>query len=195
MVRSAFKSTNTMKTDYILQHKIKILCVCIGLTIAGWTQTGCQNATIPDAMITASVAAGTSAGLKLAVKDAAKQKVIANYLNTYAGALRTISGNPTDEQLTAQLMAFVPPNIQSEYPELSSFAVPLIVSFYDWAKSKYGTNTAELYKVLNDVATGIEQGAACCLHASNHVTKFYARALSPKEIETEYYAQCGCEDI
>lgn len=143
----------------------QMLRIAIAVLIVSvvWSCTPGQSPPISDALITSSVAAGTSAGLKLAVKDAAKQKVIANYLNTYAGALRTISGNPTDEQLTAQLMAFVPPNIQSEYPELSSFAVPLIISFYDWAKSKYGTNTAELYKVLGDVASGIETGASCCL--------------------------------
>jgi len=127
---------------------------------------GCQNGQSPpisDALITASVSAATSTGLKLAVKDAAKQHVIANYLNTYAGALRTISGNPTDAQLTQQLMAFVPADIANQYPEIASFAIPLIVSFYDWAHTKYGSDTAQLYKILNDVATGIEEGAACCL--------------------------------
>lgn len=130
----------------------------------------CQNGQAPpvsDALITASVAAGTSVALKTipALKDHPdKQHVVANYLNTYAGALRTISGNPTDAELTAQLMAFVPPDIQNQYPELASFAVPLIVSFYDWAHAKYGNDTAQLYKILNDIATGIETGASCCLH-------------------------------
>lgn len=137
-----------------------IFCFCLAI------MPGCQNGQPPpisDALITASVSAATSTGLKLAVKDEAKQHIIANYLNTYAGALRTISGNPTDAQLTQQLMSFVPPNIESQYPEIASFAIPLIVSFYDWAHTKYGNDTAQLYKILNDIATGIETGASCCL--------------------------------
>lgn len=122
----------------------------------------CQNgtSTISDALITASVSAGTSTGLKLTIKDDTKRTVIAKYLNTYAGALRTISGDPTDAQLTAQLMAFIPPDVESQYPELGAFAVPLIVSSYDWAKTKYGTDSAQLRQILNDVATGIEEGSA-----------------------------------
>ena len=123
---------------------------------------GCKGGNLPvsDAFITASISAGTSAGLKLAIKDDAKRIVIAKYLNNYAGALRTITGNPTPDQLSAQLMAFIPSDVQQQYPELSSFAVPLIVSFYQWAQQKYGTNTAQYQQVLNDVATGIETGSA-----------------------------------
>lgn len=130
------------------------------LSIAVLFLCGCNSGTISDALITASVSAGTSAGLKLAVQDTAKRKVIAQYLNTYASALRTITGNPTDAQLTAQLLAFIPPDIATQYPELGSFAVPLVVSFYHWAQSTYGTNTAQLQKVLNDVASGLEAGSA-----------------------------------
>jgi len=124
--------------------------------------TGCNGTggQLSDALITGSVSAGTSAGLKLGVKDTAKQRVVAGYLNTYAGALRTISGNPTDAQLTEHLTKFVPPEIQAQYPEISSFAIPLIISFYHWAQQTYGKDTAQLYKVLNDVATGIETGSS-----------------------------------
>jgi len=138
---------------------IFIVLFAASLAVAPW---GCKGTSgeLSDALITGSVAAGTSAGLKLSIKDAGKQTVIAGYLTTYAGALRTISGNPTDAELTAQLLKFVPPEIQQQYPEISSFAIPLIVSFYHWAQQTYGKDTAQLYKVLNDVATGIETGSA-----------------------------------
>lgn len=128
---------------------------------------GCQKGQPPpisDALITAAVSAGTSAGLKLAITDVNKQHVIANYLNTYASALRTITGNPTDEQLTQKLLAFIPPDINQQYPELGSFAVPLVVSFYDWAKAKYGNDAATEVRILNDIGAGLETGSACCLH-------------------------------
>ena len=133
---------------------------------------------VSDAFITAAVSAGTSAGLNLAIKDAAKRKVIAQYLNTYAGALRTITGNPTPDQLTQQLMAFIPPDVAAQYPELGSFAVPLVVSFYQWAESKYGAASTptgspsgtpgtptltKVQEILNDVANGIETGSSCCI--------------------------------
>jgi len=140
----------------------KLLLIPLLIALAG-----CKGTNLPpvsDAFITASVAAGTSAGLKLAIKDDARRKTIAAYLNNYAGALRTITGNPTPDQLTQQLMAFIPPDVQSQYPELGSFAVPLIVTFYQWAETKYGSNTAQYQKVLNDVATGIEAGSAPFLH-------------------------------
>lgn len=131
------------------------------IVMVAWS---CKPGTINDTFITASVSAGTSAGLKLAIKDVTKQKVIAQYLNNYAGALRTITGDPTDDQLTQQLISFIPADIQSEYPELQSFAVPMIVSLYHWAKEKYGANSADFRKVLADVASGIELGSAPFAH-------------------------------
>lgn len=145
------------------REALRILILIAVFSLA-WSCKPGQAPPVSDALITASVSAATSTGLKLAIKDVNKQHVIANYLNTYAGALRTITGNPTDAQLTAQLMAFVPPDIENQYPEIASFAIPLIVGFYDWAHAKYGNDTAQLYKILNDVATGIETGASCCLH-------------------------------
>lgn len=145
-----------------LRLVIAAVIICGAVAVA---PSGCKNPIpISDTLITTSVSAGTSAGLKLGVKDAAKQKVIAQYLNTYAGALRTITGDPTDDQLTQQLIAFIPPDIQAQYPELQSFAVPMVVSFYHWAKDKYGANSADLRKVLGDVASGIEIGSAPFLH-------------------------------
>jgi hypothetical protein len=141
-----------------------LICAVIIAGAFAVAPTGCKNVPISDTVITTSVSAGTAAGLKLTVKDPAKQKVIAQYLNTYAGALRTIVGDPTDEQLTTQLVAFIPPNIQTEYPELQSFAVPMVVSFYHWAKEKYGANSTDLQRVLGDVASGIEAGSAPFLH-------------------------------
>lgn len=136
------------------------------VVLCAFAIVGCSKNAPPvsDALITTAVSVGTSSGLKFAIKDVGKQHVVAQYLNNYAGALRTITGNPTDEQLTKQLMAFIPPDVQVQYPEISTVAIPMIVSFYDYYRSKYGANTQAFYQKLNDVATGIEQGSACCLH-------------------------------
>lgn len=127
------------------------------------TPTASPGPVISDVFITAGVSAGTSAGLRLTITDAAKRRVIAQYLNTYASALRTITGNPTDTQLTQQLMAFIPPAINQQYPELGSFAVPLVVSFYDWAKARYGSDATTEVRIFNDIGAGLETGSACCL--------------------------------
>jgi hypothetical protein len=85
---------------------------------------------------------------------------IANYLYTYAGALRTITGTPTPDQLVAILNGFIPADIKAQYPEIVAFAIPIIVQTYEWAYAKYGQNSVKLAQVLNDIATGIETGAS-----------------------------------
>ena len=94
----------------------------------------------------------------MAIDDPAQRTVVANYLDVYSHALRTISGKPTPEELTTVINSFVPKNIQDEYPELMTFAVPLIVSAYKQAYDRWGSEKAVTY--LNDIAAGIEAGAA-----------------------------------
>jgi len=113
-----------------------------------------------DATITTAVSVLTLSGLKYAVKDSSKRTVISDYIMVYAPALRTITGNPTAAELTTQINAFIPANIRSDYPELIALVIPAVTSTYQSAYAKYGGNTKELYRVLSDIAAGLENGAA-----------------------------------
>jgi hypothetical protein len=125
---------------------------------------GCTTSGVNDALITAAISAGTSAGLRYAVSDPVKRSAIAAYLNTYAAALRTITGNPTPAQLTDIINAQIPQAIRTQYPEITAFATPLVVSGYESFIAKYGTDTTTVYKYFNDAASGIEEGSAQYLH-------------------------------
>jgi hypothetical protein len=97
------------------------------------------------------VAVGTSSALRFAIHDPARRTVIANYIDVYAVALRTVSGDPTDEQLLALINQFVPANIRSEYPELVTLVTPVIIAAY---------RLAPKYATLENIAAGLELGAA-----------------------------------
>jgi hypothetical protein len=112
-----------------------------------------------DQGIVATVAAATSAGLKYSVHDPARRHVVANYVYVYAGALRTVTGNPTPDQLIDLINSFIPANVRAQYPELA-FAVSIVVAEYQSLYNKYHDNVATLYRYLNDVATGLETGAS-----------------------------------
>jgi len=113
-----------------------------------------------DATVTTAVSVLTLSGLKYAVKDSSKRTVISDYIMVYAPALRTITGNPSAAELTTQINAFIPANIRSDYPELIALVIPAVTSTYQSAYAKYGGNTKELYRVLSDIAAGLENGAA-----------------------------------
>jgi hypothetical protein len=112
-----------------------------------------------DEGITATVAAATSAGLKYSINDPERRHVVANYVYVYAGALRTVTGNPTPDQLIDLLNSFIPASIRAKYPELG-FAVSIVVTEYQSLYAKYRDNVATLYRYLNDVAAGLELGAS-----------------------------------
>ncbi len=113
-----------------------------------------------DASIVTTVSLATSIGLKYTIKDSNKRTAIANYIDVYAPAVRTITGSPTADQLTTQVNAFIPESVRHAYPEIAALVVPIVVLQYQNALAKYGTNTKELYRVLGDVAAGLEAGAA-----------------------------------
>lgn len=132
----------------------------ISIIIAGAILASCTQQQFNDAAIIAGVTVATTTGLKMAVQDPARRTIIADYLDVYSTALRSITGNPTPEQLTTLINQFIPQNVKDQYPELVTFAIPLIVSAYKQAYDKWGKEKAVTY--LNDIATGIEDGAACC---------------------------------
>jgi hypothetical protein len=130
----------------------------ISIITAGALLASCTQSQINDAAITAGVSVATSTGLKLAVPDAGRRTVIADYLDVYSHALRSVTGDPTPDQLTALINQFIPANVKDQYPELVTFAIPLIVSAYKQAYDKWGKEKAVTY--LGDIAAGIEAGAA-----------------------------------
>jgi len=155
-----------MKKDYLLIcDAISRGIISVVLMVAIFTTpfiivTSCTQQQFTDSAITAGIAVATTTGLKMAVSDPERRTVIADYLGVYATALRTITGNPSPDQLTTLINQFVPQNIKDQYPELMTFAIPLIVSGYKQAYDRWGAQKAVLY--LNDIATGIETGASCC---------------------------------
>src|SRR5216117_865596 len=124
--------------------------------------SGCasfQNIQWSDATIIAGVSFGTTEGLKLAIKDSAKRTAIANYINTYAKGLRSISTAPTPDALLAEITEYVPANIKQAYPELQSIVFPVVSSIYGQAYQKFGSDHAKIYQVLSDIASGLETGS------------------------------------
>jgi hypothetical protein len=118
---------------------------------------GCSA--INDAAITAGVTALTKAGLE-SITPSAKQTAIANFVDALAVPLRALTGNETPAQLTALLLAEIPQNFQTQYPELVNWAVPLIVGEYTTLYNQYHGNVAHVYQVANDIAVGLVAGAS-----------------------------------
>jgi len=120
--------------------------------------SSCAN--VNDQAIITAIGGGTSLALQFGVKDSARRTVIANYINVYAGALRTISGSPTAVQLVGLLNQAVPASVRADFPELTTFVYPLIISGYQLAQKQFGTNAAKIYQWANDTAVGLENGSA-----------------------------------
>lgn len=123
---------------------------------------GCTQVPIADTLITSGVSTGTVIGLRQAIPDAAKRTIVANYIDRGAVALRAITGTPTPQELTALINQSIPAKVREDYPEAIAFMVPLVVSAYDAAYKKYGNgkDAQQIAKVLNDIALGLEAGAA-----------------------------------
>ena len=115
---------------------------------------------LSDAQITIAVQAGTSAAFQYVLKDNAKRTDIAKYVSAIAGVARTATGKETPDELAKALLDAVPVSVQTAIPEIGTMVVPLVVSFYQTAKAKYGTDYPKLYSTLNAVATGLENGVA-----------------------------------
>src|SRR5437762_10292054 len=131
----------------------------ISLVAASVVLASC-NFTVSNDQITSAVSIGTSAALHYAIKDTAKRTVIANYTQYIATVVRTVSGTPTPDQLTALITQSVPANVRANYPELLSLVAPVVVSAYQLAYDKYGADAQKLWPVLNAIALGLENGTA-----------------------------------
>lgn len=111
-----------------------------------------------DALITEGVSAAVSTTLTL-IKDPATKALIKNYLQGYAPGLRTITSNPTPAQLAALIAQYTPANIQQQFPQIVAFASPLIINAIEYAISRFGTDSATVVHIVNDVAIGLETGS------------------------------------
>jgi len=127
-----------------------VLCVAL---------LGCGGSGVNDQLIINGVSVATSTGLSV-IKDAAQRHLIADLLQGYAPGLRTITNNPTPAQLSALIDQYTPADIKEKYPQAVAFATPLVINAVETAISHYGTNTASVVKIVNDVATGLEIGSA-----------------------------------
>src|SRR6266446_6746574 len=137
------------------QETIKVMAALLLLN-------GCasfQNIQWSDATITASVSFGTTEGLKLAIKDSVKRTLIANNIMVYATALRSITEVPTPDALIATINQFVPANIRQNYPELQAIVFPVITAIYGQYYAQFAGDHAKIYKVISDIAAGLEKGA------------------------------------
>ena len=113
----------------------------------------------------AGLSLAVSTGLQLGVKDVAKRAVIAQYVYNYAGGLRTVTGSPTPEQLAGYLVQFIPANVATQYPELGTLVVPLIIAAYNRVYTKNKDHADVLYAYLSAAALGLEDAAAKFLAA------------------------------
>ena len=158
---SGGRKFRTMKRPYREAVRLAVVAAIIS---GSWlvAPAGCSDTSkVSDAAITAAVSVATSTALKSAIKDPAKRTQIANYIEgPYANAIRSISGNPTPDNFVQQLNAFIPANIQEQYPELVAFVNPISLWAYQQAYNKYGSDVAKISQYLNDVASGMQSGAA-----------------------------------
>src|SRR4249920_1374720 len=102
-----------MKKLLILIPICALLCAC--------------NGGVNDGLIQSGVSVGVSTGLN-AIHNAETKTVVANLLNGYAPGLRTITSNPSPEQLAALIQLYTPKPIQDQYAQAIAFATPLITT-------------------------------------------------------------------
>ena len=139
-----------------MKKLIPILLLPIFLISCGGTG-GFQ---LTDSEIAIAVQAGTAAAFQFAIKDSTKRADIAKYVSAIAGVARSATGKETPDELSQALVNAIPASVQAELPQIGTMVIPLVVSIYQGAKTKYGTDYPKLYSTLNAVATGLENGVA-----------------------------------
>ena len=115
-------------------------------------------ATVPDQLIINGVSVAVSTGLSV-IHSSEQRHLIANLLQGYAPGLRTITNNPTPNDLAMLIDQYTPENIKAEFPQAVAFATPLVINAVETAIAKYGHDQAAVIKIVNDVATGLENGS------------------------------------
>jgi len=154
---------------FLKTHILEILLASIVLVACpkGGTPTAGTGTGITDTLIQTGVSVGVSTYLQHGISDPAKRVAIAKFGSGIAGSLRTVTKlepPPTPAELTQVILSNIPQNLQNQYPEVVAFMVPLVISGYETALAHYGGgNQQQVYQILNDLATGVETGTACCL--------------------------------
>jgi hypothetical protein len=105
----------------------------------------------------------TKLGLQFGIQgDPAKQKAMANllqYIAAQGNAFLSATGDNSPDALAEYINNNVPADIKTQYPELITFAVPLLVSGYQSAYAKWGNNITKLVPWMKDACAGISMGA------------------------------------
>jgi hypothetical protein len=147
----------TTKIDRVIEWTLGVI-IAFGLFASGCATFSNY---FSDNTIVSAVTVATSSGLRYGIKDSSRRAVIANYIDVVAAvAVRATSGTPSPGDLSAAITNAIPSSVKSNFPEIVAFVVPVIVSNYEIAYTKFGPNAAKLYAVLSDIATGLEAGAA-----------------------------------
>jgi len=119
---------------------------------------GCgKNVQFTDLQITGASAAAARGALLLVPAD--KKAAVKSYMYSIAGAVRTLSGDATPEQLNDLLINSIPEDVRNQIPELVDIIIPAITSVYKTYYNQFSTDHARLLQILNDIATGIEAAA------------------------------------
>jgi hypothetical protein len=147
-----------MKTVIVIKIAVTSLLAASLLSCGGTGGGG-----ISDTLIITGTSIGVSTYLGHGISDPTRRTAIANLGSGIAGSLRSVTTSPppTADQLSAVIIANIPENLRTQYPEVVSFVVPLVIQGYTLAIQQYGgTNQQKVYQILNDIATGVETGCA-----------------------------------
>ncbi len=140
-----------MKKTNIIAASVIAVCLLLSSCTSG----------VNDQLIISGVSAAVSTGLTaVKSKNPEQAHMIAMLLQGYAPGLRTITNNPTPEQLAALIDQYTPADIKEKYPAAVAFATPLVINATISALAMFGKDNATVIKVVNDVATGLELGSA-----------------------------------
>jgi hypothetical protein len=118
-------------------------------------------ATVSKPTIDAGISLAVTEALKYGIRDSAKRTALANLVDYVASFVRTLTGNPTPDQLSAAITGAIPANIRAQFPEILSLVIPLIVNNYGYLNSHFSAGSA----VLNEIATDLEAGVAAYISA------------------------------
>ena len=136
---------------------IKILAAVLLLS-------GCT--TIPKSTVDAGISLAITEALKYGIKESANRTAVANLIDYVASFVRTLTGNPTPDQLSAAITSAIPANIRSQFPEILSLVLPVIVNNYGYLQSHF----TSAQSVLNEIATDLEAGASSYISAPKTVS-------------------------
>jgi hypothetical protein len=115
---------------------------------------------LKDQPVESGVAVATNVALKYTIKSEAERTKVADYIDVYAHAIRTITGSPTPEELTAELNSWIPAKVRMKHPTITAAGISLIVVNYQKHYPSLKGHFSKTIDWLNKTATGLEYGSA-----------------------------------